>query len=61
MTNYFSGLKSQEMTKQDILNVEQLFVDAVVRVKKAGFDGVQLHAAHGYLLSEFISPFLLLI
>ncbi len=51
-----SGLTPQEMTKDDIRAVVQLFADAAVRVKKAGFDGVQIHCAHGYLLSHFISP-----
>ena len=51
-----SGLTPQEMTKDDIRAVVQLFADAAVRVKKAGSDGVQIHCAHGYLLSQFISP-----
>ena len=51
-----SKITPKEMTIEDIQNVIQLFVDASKRVKKAGFDGVQIHCAHGYLLSQFISP-----
>ena len=45
-----------EMTKSDILRIEDDFIKAAVRAKKAGFDGIELHAAHNYLLSEFLSP-----
>ena len=51
-----SGLVPQEMTMEDIHQVTMLFADAAQRVKKAGFDGVEIHAAHGCLLSQFISP-----
>lgn len=46
-----------EMTKEDIQSMKDAFVNGAVRAKKAGFDGVQLHVAHGYLLSRFLTPF----
>ncbi len=46
----------REMNKEDIAGVVEAFAAAAGRAKSAGFDGVQIHGAHGYLLSEFISP-----
>jgi len=48
---------SRVMSKEDIRSVVTAFGKAAARAKQAGFDGVQVHAAHGYLLSEFLSPF----
>ncbi|UCE16557.1 MAG: NADH:flavin oxidoreductase [Candidatus Bathyarchaeota archaeon] len=50
------GIIPKEMTIEDIEDVTQSFVTSAERAKRAGFDGVQLHGAHGYLLSEFLSP-----
>ena len=47
----------KEMTIDEIKTVIKLFAEAALRVTKSGFDGVQIHVAHGYLLSQFISPF----
>ena len=52
-----SAVVPREMTEQEILEVIEAFTKAAVRAKKAGFDGVQLHCAHGFLLSNFISPY----
>lgn len=44
------------MTEQDIVEVIRRFGLCAAAVKEAGFTGVQVHAAHGYLLSQFLSP-----
>lgn len=49
--------QARALGDDEIEDIIGLFVDAVVRVKEAGFDGVQLHGAHGYLLSSFLSPY----
>ena len=47
----------KEMTGAEIHGVIDDFIQAARRARQAGFDGVQLHVAHGYLLSSFISPY----
>jgi 2,4-dienoyl-CoA reductase-like NADH-dependent reductase (Old Yellow Enzyme family) len=52
------GETPREMTRSEIQDLVRAFANAAQRVKAAGFDAVQLHAAHGYLLSQFLSPLL---
>jgi 2,4-dienoyl-CoA reductase-like NADH-dependent reductase (Old Yellow Enzyme family) len=46
----------REMTEEEIAKTIEQFAFAAQKTKDAGFTGVQLHAAHGYLLSQFLSP-----
>jgi 2,4-dienoyl-CoA reductase-like NADH-dependent reductase (Old Yellow Enzyme family) len=46
----------REMTNEDIWDIIEAFGDAARRAMYAGFDGIQIHGAHGYLISEFLSP-----
>ena len=48
--------RPKAMTEEDIQEVIKGFVRTANIAKKAGFDGVQIHSAHGYLLSQFLSP-----
>jgi 2,4-dienoyl-CoA reductase-like NADH-dependent reductase (Old Yellow Enzyme family) len=45
-----------ELTVHQIHEITNYFAQAAVRAKKAGFDGVEIHSAHGYLLNQFFSP-----
>ena len=51
------GDEPRALEEQEIENIIQMYVDAARRTKDAGFDGVELHGAHGYLLTQFFSPY----
>ncbi|MCA1042575.1 NADPH dehydrogenase NamA [Bacillus infantis] len=46
----------KEMTKEEIKETIDAFKEGAVRAKKAGFEVIEIHAAHGYLINEFLSP-----
>ena len=46
----------REMTQADIDRIVGCFADAAERAREAGYDGVEIHSAHGYLLNQFYSP-----
>jgi 2,4-dienoyl-CoA reductase-like NADH-dependent reductase (Old Yellow Enzyme family) len=48
---------TRELTDGEIEGIVEAFVEAIPRVQEAGYDGAQLHAAHGWLLSSFLSPY----
>lgn len=51
-----TGIIPREMTQEDIKRVVKSFAHAAKRAKDAGFDGVEIHSAHAYLLNQFFSP-----
>lgn len=50
------GKLARALRADEIMHITDAFADAALRAKQAGFDGVQLHCAHGYLLSQFLDP-----
>lgn len=50
------GALPRPLTKMEILSLQADFVRAAIRARKAGYDGVEIHSAHGYLLNQFYSP-----
>lgn len=57
MQNESTGTWSKEISKDEIKYLVEAFAKAAKRVKESGFDGVQIHSGHGYLLSQFLSPY----
>lgn len=55
-SGYSELVEPDEMTVEEIRLVVRQFIDAAIRAKDAGFDGAQIHAAHFFFLSRFISP-----
>ena len=51
------GVMPREITLAEIEEVQNAFAEAARRAKQAGFDGVELHGAHGYLICSFLSPY----
>lgn len=56
-TENAQGNPVKAMSRSQILSVAASFAKAAARCKEAGADAVQIHAAHGYLLSEFLNPY----
>lgn len=54
--SYIANAKVRGLTKLGIKRLIKQFIDGAYRCKQAGADGVELHAAHGYLLQQFLSP-----
>lgn len=53
----FVQRQPRELSKEEIAAIEDKFAAAAVRAKMAGFDGVEIHGAHGYLICSFLSPY----
>jgi 2,4-dienoyl-CoA reductase-like NADH-dependent reductase (Old Yellow Enzyme family) len=47
------------MTGEEIYDQLEMFSEAALRVQQAGYDFVELHGAHGYLIAQFMSPYVI--
>jgi len=54
---YAGGVVSRELSHEEILEMIKAFGETAHRAIKAGFDGIELHGAHGFLLQNFFSPY----
>jgi len=52
----YAGSEGREMTVDDIQEITEAFGQAARRAKEAGFDAIQIHGAHGFLVNQFLSP-----
>ncbi len=52
----FAQSKNRALSVSEIHKIIEEFGDAALRIKKSGCDGVELHASHGYLIQQFLSP-----
>jgi len=52
-----TGEPCHELTIDEIHEIQNKFIQAAQRAEKAGFDGVEIHGAHGYLITQFTNPF----
>jgi 2,4-dienoyl-CoA reductase-like NADH-dependent reductase (Old Yellow Enzyme family)/thioredoxin reductase len=56
IANQFLGVVPRELDQDKILEIQESFATCATRAQVAGFDGVEIHGANGYLLTEFLSP-----
>jgi 2,4-dienoyl-CoA reductase-like NADH-dependent reductase (Old Yellow Enzyme family) len=56
-TELLTGTRPRALTAAEIEQLIQHYVDAAARCQRAGFDGVQIHAANGYLMAQFLTPY----
>ena len=51
----YKDIETKAMTKEDIIRIQDYFVQGAIRAKKAGFDGIEIHGGHLHLVSSFLS------
>lgn len=57
VANLYTQVIPKAMDEGEIKAVQEKFAQAALRARKAGFDGIEIHAAHGFLLNQFITPY----